>query len=146
MTSYNARVELDSRTLDADVLDGFDLYHPAAGRSLFGRVELVLTVPADSLAQAIDLVQALVARAGRSIVALEVMLTEEFDARDGMTPVPELIGVVDAAAMMKVSRQRVLQRVTGGTLAGIKVGDTWVIPRAAVLPFVPAEDEEPAAV
>jgi excisionase family DNA binding protein len=43
-----------------------------------------------------------------------------------------LVSTTEAAELLGVSRQRVLQLVTSGQLPATKVGDTWVLPRAAV--------------
>lgn len=43
-----------------------------------------------------------------------------------------LLSTTQAAEVLGVSRQRVLQLVSSGQLEATKVGDTWAIPRAAV--------------
>lgn len=50
---YNARIEYDERRgVDADLLDALTDYHPATSRSPLGRVEVTITLPAESIRQA----------------------------------------------------------------------------------------------
>lgn len=133
MESYNATAELaDKATADLceQLLDDFAAYHPAAGRSAHGRAELIITVPAENLDQATRTALALVA--GRPVVRLEVMATVEFDRIHGLPVLPELVSVTEAAELLGITRQAVLQRIDAGTLAASKVGTTYAIPRTAI--------------
>jgi excisionase family DNA binding protein len=135
MPSYNATVELTDRSSDqlADhLVDNLADYSPAVSRSVGGRLEVVLTVPADSLRQAVITALALVAAAGHDAYAVEVLPTDEFDRRLGLEPVPELLSVTEAAAALGVSRQAVQQRIDAGTLPARKVGKAYAVPQAAV--------------
>jgi excisionase family DNA binding protein len=68
---------------------------------------------------------------GARVAAAEVMTTAEFDQRLGMAPLPELLSVTEAAAVIGVSGARVRQLLDEGRLAGTKIGATWAVPRTA---------------
>jgi excisionase family DNA binding protein len=134
---YNARVELDSRDFDAaavDVLmDVVGEYAGTVARAVHGgRVELIFTVPADTIRQAVITALSVVLATGHQVYALEVLPTEEFHRRIEAVEVPPLMSVPQAAEALGVSRQRALQLVNAGQLDAVKVGDTWVIPEIAV--------------
>jgi predicted DNA-binding transcriptional regulator AlpA len=65
----------------------------------------------------------LASKVQRPLIALEVLPTADFDRREGLTPVPELIGADDAADLLGISRQAVLKRYNTGALPGHRVGD-----------------------
>jgi excisionase family DNA binding protein len=134
--SFAARVELDFRDFDTDhvdtLMDLFDVYEGAVARSLAGRVELLLTVPAANLRQASTTVLAVAQAAGDTAVVLELLSTDEFYGRTLATPVPDLLSVTDAAESLGVSGQRVRQLLEDGKLAGVKIGATWSVLRTAV--------------
>ncbi|TFV90407.1 helix-turn-helix domain-containing protein [Blastococcus sp. CT_GayMR16] len=137
MTDYNARIELDSRDYDEAAVDVLmDVVEPYAGvvaRAVHGgRVELILTVPADNLRQATITALSIVLATGHQVYALEVLPTDAFHQRINATTVPELLSVTQTADELGISRQRALQLVNAGQLDAVKVGDTWVIPRQAV--------------
>lgn len=140
MTHYNATVELDTAHTDRNSDDLVDAlaghgYSPAAGTSPFGRLELVITLPADSVRQAAVTALAIVEQAaGVPARSVEVLTTADFDRRHGLDPVPDLVGVTEAAQLLGVSRQRVLQMVEEGKLPAQRVGEkqTVVLSRAAV--------------
>lgn len=135
---YNADLELDERADDLtevrvdELLDQLTDYAAVISRSAFGRTVLTITVPAETLRQAATTSLAVVEAAGGRPVAIEVMATSEYDRRAGLQPMPELVSVTEAAELLGVSRQAVLQRLERGTLPGRKVGDTWAIARTAL--------------
>lgn len=134
---YNARVELDSRDFDESAVDVLmDVIEPYGGtvaRAVHGgRVELIFTVPADNLRQATITATSVVLATGHQLYALEVLPTDEFHRRIDTTPMPELVSAPQAAGMLGVTRQRILQLATAGLIEAVKVGDAWVLPRAAV--------------
>ena len=135
-TQYNVTVELDTREdLGEKVVDALAAYHAAAGRSDRGRLEVVLTIPAEGVVQVLQTTVAITAQAiGVPILTVEITPTEEWDARQGLAPIPELVSVSEAAAELGVTRQAVLQRLAAGTLPGRQVGTGWVIPRSALTP------------
>jgi excisionase family DNA binding protein len=132
---YNARVEYDERDpVDEQLLDALADYHPATARSPFGRVEVIITVPAVSLRQATLTALSVAGDAHTApVVAFEVMSTAEFDERLGLTRLPELVSVTEAAAKLGVTRQAVLQRLESGSLPGQKVGNNWVVEYNALM-------------
>jgi len=134
--TYNAIVELDEPHDEhraEQLVDGLVDYHVAVGRSLQGRLEATITLPAEGLRQAVTTaLHVVAAAAGAPPRAIEVLPTGDFDARHGLAPVPEQLSVPEVAAELGTSRQAVLQRIEAGTLPATKVGRTWVVPRAAV--------------
>lgn len=137
MPDFNARVELDSRDFDeaaVDVLmDVVAEYHGAVARAVHGgRVELIFTVPADTIRQATITALSVVLATGHDVYALEVLPTDEFHRRIDATPMPELLSLTEAGEVLGVSRQRALALAQGGQLGAVQVGSTWVVPRAAV--------------
>lgn len=134
MTSYTARIELDTRAGDPHVIaDALGDYDVDVRRTLHGRPEVVLTLPADNLRQAITTAMAVTAGAtGFDVIALEAMPTREHQERSGLPPVPPLLSVTEAAEEIGVSPQAVRLRLEAGTLPGTKVGATWVVPAAAI--------------
>jgi len=139
-TDYNLTVEITSRfTADVaeELLDALADYHPAVGRSPRGRVEVIVTLPAADLRQAIATGLAVLERAAHpaKVTCVEAMTTKEFDARtDALNPVeiPELVSITEAADALGVSRQAVHQRIEAGTLPAAQIGKTWVIPKSAI--------------
>jgi three-Cys-motif partner protein len=120
--------------IDVDrVMGELEQYHPAIGVSPRGYADAQISLPAQSLAQACVTAAAVVSAAyGAAAIACEVMTEKEFDARQGHVPMPELVGVTEAAAMLGVSRQAVLQRIDSGSLPGEKIGRGYAIPLSAL--------------
>ena len=136
VTEYTVRVELqapaDPDRLDAIVSDLAE-YHAAASRSLLGRAEVTISLPAETLRQAASTAVSVVESAtGASAVAVDVATSADFDKVLGLDPVPELLSVTQVAERLGVSRQAVLQRLTAGTLPGTRVGEAWAVPAGAV--------------
>lgn len=128
----NSSAELTSDDVDRihDDLDGF---HVALGMSARGWRSATLTTTGENLRQAIASAVALVEAAlGGTAIVCEAVTVEEFDIRQGWRPVPDLVSVAEAADILGVSRQRVLQRIQAHTLPATQVGKTYVLPRAAV--------------
>jgi excisionase family DNA binding protein len=138
MEMYNATVDVAKREqLTDDQVDAamarLEQYHPALGGSPRGWQSAIISLPAASLMQATSTALALVEAAfGAPALAVEVMTTAEFDARQGWSPMPDLVSVSEAAELLGVSRQRVLQRIEAKTLPATRVGRDWVIARSAV--------------
>lgn len=140
MTEYNAILTTDHRAhtpadLDDEIIDRLAAFHPALGFTT-GRLTVTITYPAETLEQATAVALAL---AGQSLAGLpftltglEVLPTAEFDRRNGLEPVPELLSVTEAAAELGVTPQAVRQRLDSGSVRGVKVGATWVVSRAEV--------------
>lgn len=114
------------------LMDALGPFHGALGTSPRGWVSAQLTVPAQGLVQAFLTAHSLAATHLGDPVSLEVMPEDEWDARQVFVPMPELVGATEAAAMIGVSRQRVIQMVEEGKLPGRVVGRSTVIPRQSV--------------
>lgn len=144
MRMHNISVELDEQlnpTAGAtpatdridDLLDRLARYHPTLTSGHRGRLVVMVSLPAEHVAQAVTTAVAVVeAAAGAATVAVEAMASDEFDARQGWTPLPELITVTEAAQMLGVTRQAVLDRIRRHTLPAEKVGRDYAIPRQAL--------------
>ncbi|MCW2751478.1 MAG: binding domain protein excisionase family [Aeromicrobium sp.] len=139
MRMYNAAVEVRSQknpSLDAidRFMDNLAAYHPAFEMSPRGWLDARISFPAETLAQACATAIAVVEAAlGAPAVACEVMTETEFIAREGWEPVPDLVSVTEAAQLLGVTRQAVLDRINRKTLPAERVGREYVIPRLAVV-------------
>lgn len=138
MTSYNVTVEMNLGPKLAEgaadtMLGRLEGFSPAIGYSDHRRLEVTLTVPAETLWQAVHQ-GVLLAEEGTRLKAIhvEAIATDLFDARLGLPAMPELVSVSEAAEILEITRQRVLQLVQGGQLPSARVGNGVVIPRAAV--------------
>lgn len=133
---YQAEMELSGTTLSdtetdkaLDELPGLSAVISHDGP----HPRVLLTISAESVVQATVLSVAAVERAtGRTVVTLEVLPTELWDARQGFVPVPPLAGVTEAAEILGVSRQRVLQLVDAGKLPAQRAGNALVFARATI--------------
>lgn len=133
-TSYNATI-ITTPLTDTDIdrhLHALRAYHVAVSNPRAGEGQIIFTIPADTLAQAIQTTQAIAASAGITISALTIETTERFDALADDIPMPKLISVTEAAQLLGITRQAILQRITTHTIPATKIGDTWAIPRAAI--------------
>lgn len=133
MSEFNVIIELPVRKVDASsaeqLLEQFAEYHPAIAVSPLGWAEATITVTAENLRQVIATALAV---AG-DVVSVQAMTTAEFDRRPvtAFEAMAELVSVTEYAQRAGTSRQAVLQRLESGTLAGRKVGTTWVLPSAS---------------
>lgn len=139
MNHYNARVETDQRgpLSEADVdryMDALAAYAPSISVSAYGNVTARITVPADTVGQAAGTATAVVEQITRAdTIGLELFPEDEFDRRQGYEPVPELIGVGEAAAILGVSEQRVRQMIDEGKVAAHRIGGrTFALTRSEV--------------
>ncbi|MDR1432535.1 MAG: helix-turn-helix domain-containing protein [Propionibacteriaceae bacterium] len=135
MTSYNAIVEIgvsaDEITEDWGdaMIERFLSWHPAIGVSSLGRAELVITLAAETLRQAVEVVSALTD--GLDVVRTTVETTEDFDRR-GMADIPALLSVSEVASAIGVTRAAVQKRINSGSIPATKVGATWAVPVSAL--------------
>ena len=138
-TSYAAHIELTETQPTNDrvlaLMDALATYHPAVGISPRGYLDAQITVPAESLAQAITTAVAVVeAAAGVPALRAEVMTEAEFDAREGYVPMPDLVSITEFAELMGITRQRAIQMVAENKLTTAqKVGKTIVIARSEAI-------------
>lgn len=136
--NYSITIEVDDKTaLTADDVDRIheqlEAFDVALGMSRRGWRSANMTTPAGSMRQAMAIAVSLVESAfGANAIAVEAMTDDEFDVRQGWAPVPDLVSVSQAAELLGVSRQRVLQRIQEHTLPATQVGRDYVIPRSAV--------------
>lgn len=134
---YNAVAELGTRArledVGEDLVIALEGYHPAAGRSPFGLIEVTISLPAETLRQAVTTALAVIESATLlPVTAIEVLPTDDFDRRNGLEPVPDLVSVSEAAAILSISRQRVLQLVDAGALPAVRVGKALALHRTAI--------------
>jgi excisionase family DNA binding protein len=128
--TFNVVAETDAPAAGAEqLLDVLADYSPAVGRSPFARTEVTITLPATGLRQAVATAVRVLedAVAPHRLLSLEVLTTADFDRRAGLTPVPALLSVTEAAQELGVSRQAVLQRIESGRLPATRVGSAWAI-------------------
>ena len=136
-TTYNARAQLSTPIDDAHwdaLLEQLADFHPAVGRSLFGRTEVTITLTTDTVRQAMASGYALLQEAAGDdyVISFEVLPTADFDREHDLQPIPELASVTQAADELGVTRQAVLQRIDSGSLPATRIGTTWAIPQAAL--------------
>lgn len=136
LTMYNATIELDQHADTAagdqgdHLLERFADHHPALARSLLGRLDLILSLPAVGLWQAIATVRALVA--DLPVTRLVVETSDDFDRRSEAEVPTRLLSVTEAAEQLGMTRAGVQRRIDSGTLAAVRVGNAWAIPATAV--------------
>lgn len=148
MKHYSIYIELEQRDPVPDLVTSVRDYlarfghSPAVGTSPRGWLDVQASAPGDSALQAAAAVVAHAQDAsGVEAIGIHVLTEAEFDARNGFAPatVPDMFSVTDAAQILGVSRQRILQMIEDHTLASAKkVGSTWVIAQDDVLNRVSA--------
>ncbi len=148
MQHYSIHIEVDRRgdLPEAEwdrIMEGLERadMHPSAGMSPRGFVSAQVSPVGESLTGAIlTTVAVFEALTEARTVAVEAMTHEEFAAREGFVPIPELVSVPDAAAALGVSRQRILQMIEAHSFpTARKVGTSWVIAWDDVQAKVPAD-------
>lgn len=104
-------------------------YSPAVGTSPAGRLDVLLSVPADSVYMATARgVVAAQQHAGAAAVVIESRDADEYDALQGFIQIPDLVSVSEAAEILQVSRQRVQQMIDAGQfITARKVGKSTVL-------------------
>lgn len=138
---YSAHVEVDRVQINVDDVDAlmgaFEQYHGAIGVSPRGYASAQISLPAETLAQACATAIAVVsATFGAPAIACEVLTEAEFHARQGWPErgeVSDVVSTTEAAELLGVSRQRVLQLINGNQLPAEKHGRDYLLPRSAVL-------------
>lgn len=119
---------------DDELIDVFADWHVVVGESDSRRVEATVSIPAENLRQACLVVFALLSSHDSfpDVAKLSAMRSSEYDKMHGFTPVPPMLSVTEAAALVGVTRQRILQMIKEGTLHGVKVGNSWALTRAEI--------------
>ena len=134
-TTYVATVEVDQRDYDSDaVMDRLASFSAGLGYSDRGFASATISLPAESLDQAAQMATVLIAAAfGSAAIACEVMTEKERDARHGWSSTPsELISVTEAAELLGITRQGVLDGIRHKRIQAEKVGREWTINRASL--------------
>lgn len=135
MEMYNLVVELDASRDEAagdfggSLLEQFGDYHPALTVSSLGRAELVVSVPAEDMWQALSTARALFRDLPVTRVWAET--SADFDRRSE-AEVPPLLSVTEVAEMLGITRAAVQQRIDAGKLPAVRVGKAWAVPAASV--------------
>src|SRR4051794_1155640 len=96
---WTVRLELDARQSDDEkIVDALADYHPALGRTPQGRPEVVVTIVAEGLRQAVTTAMSVTkSLTGLDVYAVEAVPAEEFDSRRAAEPVPQLLSVSETA-------------------------------------------------
>lgn len=142
-TMYAATVEVARQDFDGDtVMSRLASFSAGLGQSERGWASATITLPAESLDQAAQMATVLVASAfGADAIACEVMSEQERDARQGWSSTPsELVSVTEAAELLGMSRQGVLDGIRHKRIQAVKVGREWTINRASLRPRAASGD------
>ncbi len=135
---WNVTVELNEGEITeeraSDIIDVLSGYHPAVGRGSRNRPSVTISLPADGLRQAIISGLAVIeSQTGSEAAVLEAMTSAEFDIRNGLEPVPDLLSVTQVADELGQTRQAVLKAINSGRFTtSTRVGDSWAIARSEV--------------
>lgn len=142
MTEWTAQIELDVRLtprngekLAEDWLPALADYHAGLGSSPTGHVVIVITLPAEKLRQATTTAIAVVQDVtGRTATSVRASTSSAFFAAADPEPstLPRLLGVTEAAEILGVSRQAVLQACEEGRYPATRAGKAWVLLASAV--------------
>lgn len=137
MKMHTITVELDARDATESqaeqLVTQLEQLHPAISQSARGWLEVTITIPAEHVGQAVTLAIAAVEQAaGHPTIAVTAMTEEEADARQGWDTPSDLVSVGEAAELLGVTRQAVLDRISRHTLPATKVGRGYTIPRSAL--------------
>ena len=130
MINYNATITLTTTLAEDAIMDAIAPYHGVLTTNPTGHT-ITITYPADSATQATATGIAIAERLG-TITAIDVLPTTEYDRRNGLIPIPDLISVEEAARELGISRQAVVKRIRTGSLQALRVGRAWIIPSATL--------------
>jgi excisionase family DNA binding protein len=126
MTSYTVLLDLASTDPEQFDLTPFADYHAVLASSPSGHVELVCTVEAGNMRQAVSTVLAdAYDRLRFEPFAARVLSTAAFDGGHDLNDTTQTISVAEAAAALGVTPSAVRQRLTSGSIAGQRVGRDW---------------------
>lgn len=130
-TTYNATITIptpDDNTIHALHTTFID-YHPAITIHNT-ETQLILTYPATTTLQATETALALIRTHNLTAHALTIETTDHYD--NATISIPPLVSVTEAAHLLGITRQAVLQRISHKTIPATRIGDTWAIPRHAL--------------
>lgn len=122
--------DLEDDDLVEEILDDLTDAAPALAASPDGWLQITITLPATSLRQAIAMALPRIETHGEPTM-LSALPETVRDAHEGIPPIPELVSMAEAAALLGVSRQAVLGMTDAGKLHYQQVGNTRVTTRAA---------------
>lgn len=105
--------------------------HPVGHAHESGNALVTVTLPAEGLAQAAGTVVRMIEPTHR-VVSVEAIDEATRDRREGFVPIPELVGVTEAAEALGISRAAVHKRIHAGAIPAQQVGREWAIPASAV--------------
>ena len=132
-SDYNVIIDIGHIQPDGVDLDVLAVYHAVAAGTPTGSVELILTMPAESLLQAITTTLSAVQALTRyEPFVVRAMSTAAFDAGYDIVGEPDTLSVGEAADRLGVTASAVRQRLSAGSLAGRRVGRDWRLPLAIV--------------
>ena len=106
-------------------------WHGVVTGSPSGALVIVITVPAENLNQACATGLAIVSQLTEPL-AIRALPEALRDRRSGCQPVPELVSVTEAATLLGVTRQRVLQLIETGKLPATRIGNAYGLPASAI--------------
>lgn len=116
-------------------MDALAPYHASIGGNA-GRDEwdFTLSLPAESLVQALAMSVAIVERTiRRPVLSAEVMPSDEFDRRNGFPILSEHMSVSEIAQHLRITRQAVLKMIQARKFATVaRIGDSWAVNRSEV--------------
>ncbi|WP_149204612.1 helix-turn-helix domain-containing protein [Actinotalea subterranea] len=126
-TDYNVIADLGRITPDSVDLDRLADYHAVLGASpLNDHVELIVTLPAASLRQAVSTALTVIeAQLGFEPFIVRAMPTAAFDQGFDVLDATRAISASEAAALLGVTASAVRQRLATGSLAGGRDGRDW---------------------
>jgi len=128
---YNIRLEYQLAPTEENgnlLVSALEEFSPAAGPTDAGTMDVWITVQASDARQAAATGLALTRQAADApLIGFEVLSTAEFDRRQWVTPLPELVGSDEAAEMLRMSRQAVVKKFTAGGLPGRRVGERTIV-------------------
>lgn len=133
---FNATMEFDvdlTAELAHQVVDLLADFAAATETSEAGRLQLTITLDADSVPAATRLALGLARQLGPALLRIEVLSSVDFDRRVGLGDLDDVVSVAEAATELGVSTQAIRQRLEAGTLTGRKAGRAWHVSREAVL-------------
>lgn len=127
---YTATVDFSTTLTDDDILERLTQYHGAIGASLDG-YRAIYTFDSESLDSALDRGKEIARELGLPF-AFAVAPSDMVDNDVAHGELPPLVSVTEAAEMLDITPQGVNKKLKTGSLPGVKVGNTWVIPLHAV--------------
>lgn len=132
MGDYTVLVDIGRVDPDTVDLDPLADWHTIAAGTPLGTVELVLTLPADTLRQAVTTALTVVAAAGHHPHAVRALPTTDYDAGHDLPADTATLSVPEAARLLHVTPQAIRARLAAGTLPGRRIGRDWRIPRTVI--------------